>query len=258
MKTARKPKAGAVHEGRGAVDDAGGGQDAERVERRLRQPGAAHQWQQRRRSGHADDSAADHLERELLDDGPERAVVARRQLDQPDHERDPDRVVRAGLTLQDRARSPADLAAAEHGEGHGRIGRCECGSEQSARDPGEAEQAMCGECDQPGRGEGAEDAQRHDRDERHRRLAPADVHAAVEEDHDHRDDADPFDGDEGHRLAERRCDVGSDRGGEEEDGCARNRQALGDRASEQREREAGGDDQDDLTEICDLVHAFGL
>ena len=59
-------------------------------------------------------------------------------------------------------------------------------------------------------------------------------------------------------LAERRCDVGSDRGGEEEDGCARNRQALGDRASEQREREAGGDDQDDLTEICDLVHAFGL
>ena len=45
-----------------------------------------------------------------------------REFDHADHQRDPDRVVRARLSLQDRPRPPADLAISEHREHDGRVG----------------------------------------------------------------------------------------------------------------------------------------
>ena len=55
-------------------------------------------------------------------DDPERGVGVRRELDHSEHERDPDRVVRARLAFEDRAGATGDLALSEHGEHHRGVG----------------------------------------------------------------------------------------------------------------------------------------
>ena len=251
-------EAGAVDERGRAVDHTGGGDDPQRVERGRGQRHAPHQRQQQRRAGHTDRDAAGHLDDELLDDRPEGAVVARRELDHPDHQRDPDRVVRPGLALQDRPRPAVDLAAAENRERDRWIGRGKRRSEHPARDPGEVEQDVRGERDQRGRGERPQDPEREDRHGRTAEAAPADVEAAFEEDHDQRDDADPLDGDEGDLVADPRHEFGDRRRSDEEERGARDRQPFRDRAAEQRQRDPAGDDEDDHAEVWDLRHRVNL
>ena len=55
------------------------------------------------------------------------------------HQGDTDRVVSARLALQDGARPALDLLAAENGEDHRRIGRCDGGSDQNRGVPGQVE-----------------------------------------------------------------------------------------------------------------------
>ena len=98
--------------------------------------------------------------------------------------------------------------------------------------------------DQAGRRERADDAQREDRDDRDGGAPPADVHAAVEQDHDQRDHRDPLDRDERDRVLEARRHVRGDRGREQEQRGTRDREPLGDRPPEERQREPGRDDED--------------
>ena len=62
-----------------------------------------------------------------------RPTGARRELDHPDHQRDPDRVVEPRLALEDRARAALDLLAGEDGERHRRVGRRERCADQERR-----------------------------------------------------------------------------------------------------------------------------
>jgi len=64
-------------------------------------------------AGDADGEPDPHLAEELPEDGALRGIVVRRQVDHPDHQRDPDRVVRARLALEDRPRAATDLAPAD-------------------------------------------------------------------------------------------------------------------------------------------------
>ncbi len=89
-------------------------------------------------------------------------------------------------------------------------------------------------------------------------AAPADVEAALEEDHDQRDDADPLDGDEGDLVVDPRHEVGDHRRGDEEERRARDRQPFGDRTAVQRQRDPAGDDEHDQTEVWDLRHRVNL
>ena len=61
-----------------------------------------------------------------------RLVGVRRELDQPEHQRDPDRVVRARLAFEDRVGAALDLAVAEHREHDRGVGRGDRGAEQPA------------------------------------------------------------------------------------------------------------------------------
>ena len=93
---------------------------------------------------------------------PERGVSLSRVEDR-DHQRDPDRVVRAGLALEDRSRAPADLAVAEHREHHRRVGGRDRGAEDPRRRPAEVEEVVPGDRDQRRRCERADDPERGDR-----------------------------------------------------------------------------------------------
>jgi hypothetical protein len=109
-----------------------------------------------------------------------------------------------------------------------------------------------GDCDQPGRGERPEHAEREDRHRGNAEAPPADVQTAVEEDDDERHDADALDRDDRDRVVQPWCEVRGGRGGEQEERGARNRQPFGDRAAEERQREARRDHEDDLPEVGDL------
>ena len=173
----------------------------------------------------------------------------RRELEHPDHQRDPDRVVRARLALEDRPDAAADLAPAEHREHHRRVGRRERGAEDARGRPAEVEQRSARRR--------AISAGRRERAERRRATtigtaeraepAPADVHPAVEEDHDQRDDADPLDR-PGSTIASP-----SDGKMSEATAAASRKSAgagIGSRPTSwlasEREREAAGDDEDDV------------
>ena len=239
-----------------AVDHAGEGERAQRVKGGLRQADPAHQPEagapRRPRSRRP-------LRRpsrpRTPDDRPEGAVVARRELDHPDHQRDPDGVVRAGLALEDRARPAAHLAAAEDGERDGRVGRGERRAEEAAGDPGETEQPM----------------------RRRPRSAPA-----VRTCRGHpsesigtsarRSRRQPISMPPSKRITTSATtairstvtnEIASRRPGQRSEAAAattRKRAALGiasrsvSRRAEQREGEARRDDEHDLPEGCDLVH----
>ena len=94
-------EARAAGDGRDAVDHAGAGEGAQRVE-----PGARHREPVQRharaagRRAIADREPDRHLHRELAHDDPGAAAGMLGELDHPDHQRDPDRVVRARLALR--------------------------------------------------------------------------------------------------------------------------------------------------------------
>ena len=173
----------------------------------------------------------------------------------------PTGIVRAGLALEDRPRAAADLAVAEHREHHRRIGRRERRAEDERRRPVEAEQdvrearrsraAVPNVPSTPSDAIGTSAAAE---------AAPADVHAAVEQDHDQRDDRDPLDRDD--RVAAR-CRSGREEVGRRSPPRAGRARAPG--AGSARvsllvaiaSEKPAADDEDDRAELGDLVHGRG-
>ncbi len=149
---------GSVGDGRDPVDHARAREHANRVERRARQANATHYGKQEQGAGDADGEAHRHLGRELGEHDREAPTVLGGELDHSDHEGDPDGVVRAGLSLEDRSRPAPDLPAAENGERDRRVGRRDCGTDQAGRDPGEVEEVVRCDGDDPGGCERPDDA----------------------------------------------------------------------------------------------------
>ena len=98
----------------------------------------------------------------------------------------------------------------------------------------------------------AEDAERRDRDDRAAEPAPTDVHAAVEEDQDDRDDADSL-----HRPDVRQRNRERERGQQEERGGGHGI-ALAQPGRQEREHHAACDHEHDEPEIAQLGHAVTL
>ena len=211
--------------------------------------------QQEVRAGDADGETDRHLERELADDRPERPVARRRELDHPDHERDADRVVRAGLGLEDRAGAPTDLAPPEHGEHDGGVGGRERGAEQSRDNVHEKPSSQCAASVSRPAVAKVPITPSESTGRRGSEAAQADPRAAVEEDHDERGDADPLDG--------RDRDGSPSPGNASESSAAASRnsrrpgnaQPLAETARRDSERETRGDEQHDDAEIVRLVHS---
>jgi hypothetical protein len=90
---------------------------------------------------HADRQADGHLQGEILRD-PQAGAAVGGDVEQADHERDPDRVVHAGLALEDVVAAPAHLAAAQHREHHRGIGGRERRPDQERRCPAGTEQPV--------------------------------------------------------------------------------------------------------------------
>ena len=63
--------------------------------------------------------------------------------EQADHDRDADRVVGAGLALEQGARPAGDLAPPEHGEDHRRVGRRQGGADAAGRPPTRSRRPAC-------------------------------------------------------------------------------------------------------------------
>ena len=205
---------GAVRNGGRPVDEPGEREHPDRVEARRREGELAEHLPLGETADDPERKADAHLEDERLDDDPERRARFRRELDHPDHQRDPNRVVRAGLPLEERPHAAADRAVAENGEHHRRVGRGDRRAEQAAHDPAETERPVAEERDQPGGGERAGRAERATGRATVRKSAQADRRAPVEQDHDQRDRPDPL-----HRPCrqrERRRGVRSDCCGDEE------------------------------------------
>ena len=74
-------------------------------------------------AGDAESDAEHHLQRELHAAVRDRARAAAARAEDRDHQRDADRVVGAGLALEQGAGAAGDLAPAQHREDHGRVGR---------------------------------------------------------------------------------------------------------------------------------------
>ena len=183
-------EAGPVGDRGQAVDRQRASQDAQRVQALARQRDPPHEHQQRPAARHAGDDADRHLQGELLRDVAGGAQAGAGRGQQRDEQGDPDRVVGPGLALQQHPAAAADLAAAEDGEHHGRVGRRQRGAEQEREAPAEGKQEMRRH---RGRRRGDQGASHPDPDRRHRRRAeppPAHPHAAVEQDdrQRHRDD----------------------------------------------------------------------
>ena len=243
-----------MRDGRDPVDDACREHHGQRVQRLVGQrkpPQRLEQDEPRRRS---DREADGHLAQELPHDAGEPGVGVEGDLDHPDHQRDPDRVVESGLSLQDRARATLHLLPGEDGERHRRVRRCERRTDQERDGPVEAEHVVGGDGDERGRAERAEDADDRDRDGRGPEPPEADAHAAVEEDRDQRQRRHPLDVLEREEAREPVGDVcRQSRDDEEQRGRGEAEPGGGD-ADDDRERQRAGDDQDDAREVDDAVH----
>ena len=110
--------------------------------------------------------------------------------------------------FEDRPGPARDLLAAEYREHHRRIRRRQRRTEQTGGLPAEVEQVMRGERHQPGRHERSDQTERDDRQRGLPEAAPADPHAAVEQDHDQRDDGNPLDVPNRECVGEARPEVG--------------------------------------------------
>jgi hypothetical protein len=148
-----------VRQGAGAVQRAGEREREHRVEALAGEREPAQEREQEQSAGDADGGPDRHLDHELPDDHEAGCVVVRRELDHPDHERDPRRVVHAGLALERRPGTARDLPPAEHGEHHRRVGRGERGAHEAGEHPAEPEHDVREEGDNAGGREGAQHAE---------------------------------------------------------------------------------------------------
>jgi hypothetical protein len=97
-----------------SVERAGKDEREHRVQPLAPEPDAAQHRHQNERPDHAQHDTDRHLDGELAHDDQERRVVVRGELDHAQHQRDPGRVVDAGLTFERRPRTAPDLAASQH------------------------------------------------------------------------------------------------------------------------------------------------
>ena len=249
-------EAGAVRERGHAVQDAGEREREDRIERLVREIDPAHRFPQHDRAEDAECEADRHLGDELEGNAPERRVVVRRELERADHQRDGDGVVHARLAEERRARTPADLLAAEHGEHHRRVGGGECRAEDGCDRPADVQRGVRKQRDEQGRAERAEDAEERDLGPGAAEPAPADVHPTLEEDDDEGHDA----------YARRRLDrhdrqarehVAGDGGDDQEDRRPGNREPRAELAGGHGHEQPTGHDEDDSAEVEDLGHDRG-
>ena len=156
-------------------------QGAERIQPCAGQAHPPGEPQQRPAARHTDREPGGHLPHELAADMNERARADSACGDQARHQRDPHRVVRARLPLQDNPGPAGDLPLAQDGEHHRRIGRRDRRGHEQRHIPGQAERQMR----QQRRGDHGQERAQHpghgDRDSRRPDPRPADVHAAVEQ-----------------------------------------------------------------------------
>jgi hypothetical protein len=130
------------HPGR-AVEEQGAGQYPQRIEGFVGQRHLTHEPHQQHASGHPDQRPDRQLEQEPAGDATGRPEAERLVGgEQVGHERDPDRVVDAGLAFQDGPATPGDLPAAQHREHHRRVGGGQRRTDQQRRPPLQAEQHM--------------------------------------------------------------------------------------------------------------------
>ena len=240
-----------VGDGANAVDHARRGEGGDRVERPLPAVDQAHHDDPADRAHH---DAHEHLPADV---GQHEQVGVARVLDgaqHADHERDAHGIVRAGLGGEDGGDAALGGVVAQHREHHSGIGRRERRPDHRGGHPVEAQHVVRGHCHDPRRGEGAEHAEREDRAERAVHLAPAQLHAAVEEDHDERHDPDAGDVVDRDRGGEPRRDLRDDLCAEEEHRGRRHPHARREPAAEDRQNERRRDDQHHLTEVRDLLH----
>ena len=148
----------------------------------------------------------------------------------------------------------ADLAAAEHGEHHGGVGRSERGADDPGGHPFEAEPPV------RDAGDGAAVANvpgtpsDDDRTLPRRGTGAGRCHAAVEEDHDERDDADPRHVLDRDRVFDSRRDVRGDGGGDEKERRRRHGHACGHLRGEHGGHERDSGDDDNRAEVGELGH----
>jgi hypothetical protein len=243
-----------VCDGGDAVDRAGSSERPERVQPLARQRDPLDQGDHQRSAGEPDRKPYDHLDCEFLDDDPERAVFMSGELEQPDHERDSHGVVGPRLAFENRPGPSSNLPIPEHRKHHRRIRRGESRTKDARARPAEAEQVVRHNRNHTGGGERPDRSEECDGHCGSAEPPPPDVHAAVEQDHDQRDDTDPFDIADRENVAER-LEENRD---EKKQGRRRERKALRDLGEEDRDEEAERDDEYDCAEVADLAHGEGL
>ena len=203
-------EARATGDGGDAVHEPRHREHPDRVQREPCQADAAEDRPCKEGTCDADREPDRHLDRELADDDPETAVVLVSELDNPDHERDSDRVVHARLALEDRPRASTYLPTGEDRERDRGIRRRYRSADEPRLDPAEPEHIASSEGDEPSGEEGPENTEREYGPKRPSKARGPDLEPAVEEDHD-----------EGNRCevlyllhGERRLDIGGRRGDE--------------------------------------------
>jgi hypothetical protein len=192
---------------RHAVERTRQGEREHGTEGRREQRESTQERDHRERADEPDRRSDPHLDHELSEDDEPRSVVVGGELDHPDHEGDARWVVHARLALERHTRASRDLALAEHREHHRRIGRRKRGANDSRRHPFEPEHVVGEHRNGAGGRERPEDPEREDRREGAPEAPPADVHAAVEENHDQGDHGDPLHGEDRDFFIEAREEV---------------------------------------------------
>jgi len=131
-----------VRQGRDTVDDERAGQGAQRVQALGGQGDATHEPQQGTSADHTGNQTDAHLQDESGGHRQHAPGGDTAGCQQRDHQGDADRVVRAGLALQDVTAAACDLASTQHGEHHRRVRGRHCGTQQRGQVPVESERPV--------------------------------------------------------------------------------------------------------------------
>jgi len=181
-----------------------------------------------------------------------------RKLDQPEHQSNPGRIVDSGLALERRTRAAGDLAAAQHREHHRGIGRCQRSANDPRQRPVEPERVVRERGQEASRRKRPDHAQREDRAGRGAEPPQADVHPAVEQDHDQCHDRDSLDGHDRHVLVHLRPGVRGERRRNQEDRRCGNRDPPRQGRRHDGERDSPGNEKKEGCEVCDLGHGDAM
>ena len=197
---------GPLGDGGDAEDHEHAGQHPGRVEPLAWQRHPAHEREQRQPARHPDGHPDGHLQRELGHHVPGDGAGAAVRRQQRGEQRDPDRVVGARLALEQHPGPAGDLPPAEHGEHHGRVGGRHRRPHEQRQVPAHARDVVRGHRGARGGDERSGDPGPDDGGGGGAEPAPADVHAAVEQDDRQRHGDDVLDRGGGQHRARGRHD----------------------------------------------------